>query len=91
MHHEEGLGQALEEAAQLTSHARKRFNERSRAEEEALLLTHSLRLFVPHDASKNRTGSKYVQAHYSKSQIFVHKSNFDKTIQFSREIKVVNS
>ena len=29
--------------------------------------------------------------HYSKSQIFVQKFNFDKTIQFSREIKVVNS
>ena len=28
---------------------------------------------------------------YSKSQIFVQKFNFDKTLQFSREIKVVNN
>ena len=30
-------------------------------------------------------------SHYSKSQIFVQKFNFDKTLQFSREIKVVNN
>ena len=30
-------------------------------------------------------------SHYAKSQIFVHKFNFDKTLQFSREIKVVNN
>ena len=29
--------------------------------------------------------------HYSKSQIFVQKFNFDKSLQFSREIKVVNN
>ena len=29
--------------------------------------------------------------HYSKSQIFVQKFNFDKNLQFSREIKVVNN
>ena len=29
--------------------------------------------------------------HYSKSQIFVQKFNFDITLQFSREIKVVNN
>ena len=45
----------------------------------------------------------YSRSHYSKSQIFVHKFNFDKTLtfsrvftqilfdNFSREIKVVNS
>ena len=30
-------------------------------------------------------------SHYSKSQIFVIKFNFDKTLQLSREIKVVNN
>ena len=30
-------------------------------------------------------------SHYSKSQIFVQKFDFDKTLQFSREIKVVNT
>ena len=29
--------------------------------------------------------------HYSKGQIFVQKFNFYKTVQFSREIKVVNN
>ena len=31
------------------------------------------------------------KSHYLKSQIFVQKFNFDKTLQFSREIKVVNN
>ena len=35
--------------------------------------------------------SKITNSHYSKSQIFVQKFNFDKTLQFSREIKVVNN
>ena len=34
---------------------------------------------------------KLLKSHYSKSQIFVQKFNFDKTLQFSREIKVVNN
>ena len=33
----------------------------------------------------------YNKAFYSKSQICVQKFNFDKTLQFSREIKVVNN
>ena len=32
----------------------------------------------------------FESTHYSKSQIFVQKFNFVKTLQFSREIKVVN-
>ena len=36
-------------------------------------------------------GKEVIFAHYSKSQIFVQRFNFDKTIQFSREIKVVNN
>ena len=33
----------------------------------------------------------HFKTHQSKSQIFVQKFNFDKTLQFSREIKVVNN
>ena len=36
-------------------------------------------------------GSVSINSHYSKSQIFVQKFNFDKTLQFSREIKVINN
>ena len=32
-----------------------------------------------------------LHSHYSKSQIFVQKFNFVKTLQFSREIKVINN
>ena len=40
---------------------------------------------------KNLNFIIFMYTHYSKSQIFVQKFNFDKTLQFSREIKVVNS
>ena len=35
--------------------------------------------------------SWFFKSHYSKSQIFVQKFNFDKALQFIREIKVVNN
>ena len=39
-------------------------------------------------AIKVRCHMRNNNSHYSKSQIFVQKFNFDKTLQFSREIKV---
>ena len=42
---------------------------------------------------KKKVKSSYfvLKSHHSKSQIFVQKFNSDKTLQFSREIKVVNN
>ena len=42
-------------------------------------------------AIKVRCHMRNNNSHYSKRQIFVQKFNFDKTLQFSREIKVVNN
>ena len=40
---------------------------------------------------KKKNHGSLPKTHYSKSQIFVQKFNLNKTLQFSREIKVVNN
>ena len=42
-------------------------------------------------SQKKKNHSSLLKTHYLKSQIFVQKFNFNKTFQFSREIKVVNN